>query len=264
MTWITSLRFPFPWSTLLGFYPFVRAFGARTACGCGSVGRASPCQGEGRGFESRHPLANGNPSFSCVARWVGREARQRPAKPYTRVRIPYPPRAIGAGVARFLHTEEVTGSIPVSPTTLTHYCSSAPTPWGRRFFVCGPCLRDRLAAGLRAETRNSGALILPGTGRRRCGRGRARGARRMGAKPGAGPWAVRPGSPSRAPMGLRRRRRGGRAASRLTACWPPLSSKWTGRDVSRRSLKSESDHRFPMVPGVYARIEVNIRCPCVP
>ena len=26
-------------------------------------------------------------------------------------------RAIGAGVARFLHTEEVTGSIPVSPTT---------------------------------------------------------------------------------------------------------------------------------------------------
>ena len=86
--------------------------------GCGSVGRASPCQGEGRGFESRHPLANGNPSFSCVARWVGREARQRPAKPYTRVRVPYPPRAIGAGVARFLHTEEVTGSIPVSPTVI--------------------------------------------------------------------------------------------------------------------------------------------------
>ena len=26
------------------------------SCGCGSVGRASPCQGEGRGFESRHPL----------------------------------------------------------------------------------------------------------------------------------------------------------------------------------------------------------------
>jgi hypothetical protein len=25
-------------------------------CGCSSVGRASPCQGEGRGFESRHPL----------------------------------------------------------------------------------------------------------------------------------------------------------------------------------------------------------------
>src|SRR5699024_6701931 len=32
--------------------------------------------------------------------------------------IPYPPRAIGAAVARFLDTEEVTGSNPVSPTTL--------------------------------------------------------------------------------------------------------------------------------------------------
>jgi hypothetical protein len=29
---------------------------------------------------------------SALTRWVGREARQRPAKPYTRVRIPYPPR----------------------------------------------------------------------------------------------------------------------------------------------------------------------------
>ena len=35
-----------------------RTSGAR---GCGSVGRASPCQGEGRGFESRHPLSIGNP-----------------------------------------------------------------------------------------------------------------------------------------------------------------------------------------------------------
>lgn len=64
-------------------------------------------------------------------RWIGREARQRPAKPYTRVRIPYPPRsfgerdapqeqwAIGAAVARFPDTEEVTGSIPVSPTIRT-------------------------------------------------------------------------------------------------------------------------------------------------
>ena len=50
-------------------------------------------------------------------RWSGREARQRPAKPCTRVRIPSPPRrAIGAAVARFPDTEEVTGSIPVSPT----------------------------------------------------------------------------------------------------------------------------------------------------
>jgi hypothetical protein len=59
-----------------------------------------------------------------IQRWVGREARQRTANPFTRVQIPYPPRhqpdpwAIGAAVARFPDTEEVTGSIPVSPTSV--------------------------------------------------------------------------------------------------------------------------------------------------
>ena len=63
-----------------------------------------------------------------IQRWVGREARQRTANPCTRVQIPYPPRhdapteqhhprAIGAAVARFPDTEEVTGSNPVSPTS---------------------------------------------------------------------------------------------------------------------------------------------------
>ncbi len=90
-------------------------------------GRASPCQGEGRGFESRRPLGgrHSRPAFRSlrteVSGWSGREARQRPAKPYTWVRIPSPPRsstrAIGAAVARFPDTEEVTGSIPVSPTS---------------------------------------------------------------------------------------------------------------------------------------------------
>ena len=99
-------------------------------------GRASPCQGEGRGFESRHPLgtSGADREISARVRWSGREARQRPAKPSTRVQIPSPPRsplrstsaeegpvarpgrAIGAAVARFPDTEEVTGSIPVSPT----------------------------------------------------------------------------------------------------------------------------------------------------
>src|SRR6478609_7497146 len=67
-------------------------------------------------------------SFPEPPRWVGREARQRTANPSTRVQIPYPPPperstptqlktwAIGAAVARFLDTEEVTGSNPVSPT----------------------------------------------------------------------------------------------------------------------------------------------------
>ena len=79
--------------------------------------------------------------------WVGREARQRPAKPYTRVRIPYPPRAIGAGVARFLHTEEVTGSIPVSPTIQAgslrsgSLCMRCPG-------YCGDCLRSDWRFGM--------------------------------------------------------------------------------------------------------------------
>jgi len=34
--------------------------------GRGSAGRASPCQGEGRGFESRRPLQR-----SCRSRWCG-------------------------------------------------------------------------------------------------------------------------------------------------------------------------------------------------
>src|SRR5699024_3835345 len=50
------------------------------------LARAPPCQGGGRGFESRHPLAT--PSG-----WGGRVVRQRPAKPRTRVRIPSPPRS---------------------------------------------------------------------------------------------------------------------------------------------------------------------------
>src|ERR671928_1092774 len=97
--------------------------------GRGSVGRASPCQGEGRGFESRRPLGTSGAGRETGARvrWSGREARQRPAKPSTRVQIPSPPRllaeherrggtgretggAISAVVARFPDTEEVTGS----------------------------------------------------------------------------------------------------------------------------------------------------------
>ena len=83
------------------------------ACGRGSVGRASPCQGEGRGFESRRPLggAGFRPAgprsarfFGCPRPWVPfhREnvgaggvaewLRQGPAKPCTRVRFPPPPR----------------------------------------------------------------------------------------------------------------------------------------------------------------------------
>ena len=62
------------------------------------------------------------PTFTWMSSapwWSGREARQRTANPCTRVQIPSPPRAIGAAVARFPDTEEVTGSNPVSPTGKT-------------------------------------------------------------------------------------------------------------------------------------------------
>ena len=48
-----------------------------------------------------------------VAEWL----RQGPAKPCTRVRFPPPPRAISSVGERYLDTVEVTGSIPVSPTS---------------------------------------------------------------------------------------------------------------------------------------------------
>ena len=62
--------------------------------GCSAVGSAQPCQGWGREFESRHPLECRGSSFEDrstwgqTTRWRGRAARHRPAKPFTRVRIP--------------------------------------------------------------------------------------------------------------------------------------------------------------------------------
>ena len=52
------------------------------------LARAPPCQGGGREFESRHPLAEQAPW------WGGRVVRQRPAKPSTRVRLPSPPQML--------------------------------------------------------------------------------------------------------------------------------------------------------------------------
>src|SRR4249920_525540 len=105
--------------------------------GRGSPGTASPCQGEGRGFESRRPLGASLAQSlwgAVFPRWSGREARQRTANPCTRVQIPSPPRAIGAVGARFPDTEEVTGSNPVSPTSNTpsrgDFPRSAPTSAG--------------------------------------------------------------------------------------------------------------------------------------
>ena len=94
-----------------------RGSGPETTGGRSSVGRAQPCQGEGREFEPRRPLEVRGSSRTPHSWWSGREARQRPAKPSTRVQIPSPPpRTISSAGERFPDTEEVTGSIPVSST----------------------------------------------------------------------------------------------------------------------------------------------------
>lgn len=77
-------------------------------------------------------------SWFDLQRWSGREARQRTANPSTRVQIPSPPRAIGAAVARFLDTEEVTGSNPVSPTTATPQVWPRSLSGRRGLLLCRP------------------------------------------------------------------------------------------------------------------------------
>ena len=106
---------------------------ARQQCGRSSAGRAPPCQGGCREFESRRPLAghcHGNRFFGtrCLhgglaeRRGSGLQSRIHGFESRTHLgenlvsgsgRMKW---AIGAAVARFPDTEEVTGSIPVSPT----------------------------------------------------------------------------------------------------------------------------------------------------
>ena len=70
------------------------------------------------GVAGSNPVIRSRGSISAL-RWSGRVVRQRPAKPCTRVRFPSPPRAISSAGERFPDTEEVTGSIPVSRTTVS-------------------------------------------------------------------------------------------------------------------------------------------------
>jgi hypothetical protein len=53
--------------------PSRRATMSFVARGCSAVGSASPCQGEGRGFESRHPLEGAMASTPAVE-WPSGEA----------------------------------------------------------------------------------------------------------------------------------------------------------------------------------------------
>src|ERR1700722_14648971 len=50
-----------------------RATISSVARGCSAVGSASPCQGEGRGFESRHPLEGAN-GINPAVEWPSGEA----------------------------------------------------------------------------------------------------------------------------------------------------------------------------------------------
>ncbi len=54
--------------------PSQRATISSEARGCSAVGSASPCQGEGRGFESRHPLEGASAASDPTVEWPSGEA----------------------------------------------------------------------------------------------------------------------------------------------------------------------------------------------
>ncbi len=97
-----------------------RATISPVARGCSAVGSASPCQGEGRGFESRHPLEGAGASTPAVE-WPSGEATA--CKAVHTGSIPVSTSKVSSAISsageRFPDTEEVTGSIPVSRTSVT-------------------------------------------------------------------------------------------------------------------------------------------------
>jgi len=106
-------------------YCYVRTAGSeasRRSRGRGSVGRASPCQGEGRGFESRRPLGGADRRPRAprpLAEWPSGLGKglQSPVRGFdSRLRLDPGSRALSSAGERFPDTEEVTGSIPVAPT----------------------------------------------------------------------------------------------------------------------------------------------------
>jgi hypothetical protein len=90
------------------------------ACGCSAVGSAQPCQGWGRGFESRHPL-DGCRRINPAVEWPSGEATACKAVHTGSIPVSTSeiyPGAISSAGERFPDTEEVTGSIPVSRTKI--------------------------------------------------------------------------------------------------------------------------------------------------
>lgn len=97
-----------------------RATISPVARGCSAVGSASPCQGEGRGFESRHPLEV--QASTPAVEWPSGEATACKAVHTGSIPVSTSngvPGAISSAGERFPDTEEVTGSIPVSRTSVS-------------------------------------------------------------------------------------------------------------------------------------------------
>ena len=110
-----------------------RATISSVARGCSAVGSASPCQGEGRGFESRHPLEGAIASIPAVE-WPSGEATACKAVHTGSIPVStssfLAPGAISSAGERFPDTEEVTGSNPVRPTAFFEILSSDDSPNG--------------------------------------------------------------------------------------------------------------------------------------
>ena len=99
-------------------FRFARGDISPVARGCSAVGSASPCQGEGRGFESRHPLEGAVASTPAVE-WPSGEATACKAVHTGSIPVSTSHHcAISSAGERFPDTEEVTGSIPVSRTSI--------------------------------------------------------------------------------------------------------------------------------------------------
>ncbi len=154
-------------------------------CGRSAVGSASPCQGEGRGFEPRRPLgealscavrasgvAPDKPSLlvewprgeatACKAVYTGSNPVSTSVEPGSRLQhhqAQAPPWAIGAvWLARFLDTEEVTGSSPVSPTSIT----AGRAPFSERGRESGPATGPERPRSHAAEAQSDDSEGPPG------------------------------------------------------------------------------------------------------